>query len=386
MVVDPSGPGEHYTLYRGESRVVAYDYFPTFNADGSVWIGTVGGGAVTRFAPDGRELESFDGAHLVMESADGRSRSYSLSGAGALIVERDGVRRTLTGTVVRRAFSPDGHRIAYYVHHDEHYAASLHVLDIPSGETWMLAEDIDPCRCDLTRNPTWSASGDYLAFIDYGDPTRDEPSDYGHYVVSVAGAEPLDVSSFVGWIQIDGVDLLVTNEPPSLHDPRTDSHLPIPIAGADVSYVSGIVDDRLLAAWIDLPSSARAFVLLDPRTGTELARWRHGGRIALTDGGPANAVSPSTRRPPAARDCSGFWIEHPALVEPACFADSRIGAWSPDGTRFAAIGRSGNDWWVEVWTAAEGVRYHFDIPGSEVTLVGWSPDGAYLLVTWGVGV
>ena len=350
-----------------------------------------GGEGATRHAADRTSGEAIRRAWGVTESADGAILAYYRQPEDAFarnVVVEAGVSTTLiAGPIVKHELSPDGQSIAVYRLNDDN-SATLVVVDLASGEERLLATDIDPCSCDSTRGPLWSPSAEYVAYIDYGEPPSDE-TDRGSYVVAAVGGNPVEVGLIGGWLADGGVDRLVVSRSgvARLYAPATGAQRVIALEDARVAGAALLGEGLLLKVSFE-DDTTSGVAVVDPLAGFELERWAWDGDVAMTPAGPAIAVSSHEhRRPLAADGCPGVWLDHPALAEPTCFAEAEFGVWAPDGPLLALRGQRGEpaNHWIEIWSPADGIRYHFDVPRDAI-IVDSSPDGQRVLVTWGVGI
>ncbi len=375
------GTGAHDVLYDGPGPYyLSNAFYPDLvPARDAIWISTSSTEGATRYALDGTALATIPGAAGVVESRDAQSRAYYRRSDGTLVVARGDVRRVLAGRNALPTFSPSGDRVAYYAVDRVTNAGALTVLEIATGVQTVVATNVDPCQCDGSAPPSWSSSGRFIAYHDYGGQPGGDAG--GEYLVAAAGGPPARLTAPPVWLSGDRFAFLGGGDVVTM-DAAT---------GAVQVLASGLAQQgdlrldetgRLLlapgAGAVD--GSVGETVALDAATGAIVGRGRWPGAIVTWTPVGLAAVATSwdgTLPPP----CSSGYIDHPLLTQPRCLG-SHVVRWSPDGMRLAYV----TDASVHVLDLATGDdRVLVDTDTSPSTLR-WSADGSRLVVAWGGGL
>jgi WD40 repeat protein len=368
-------------------------FHPSFTPDGTaVWLSRSDWTDARRYALDGTLTDTIEGAWAVIESPDGRARAYYLreedGRTSDLVAERDGASHRIEGRHALPAFSPASRSLAYYSIGGDN-VATLDVLDLDSGAIRTLAEDVNPCACDLTPHPAWSPSGTRLAYYDF-EGNDDTPWGGATFLVDLATGATKRVVDYAppgfaaGWLAGDANgDRLILED----YALRKVSILDTTTGGALMAFEGTV--ERLSVVRVVAPSFVEVSSVIpgddpvlvtrlyDGVTGDLLARWDYEGRATMTPSGPALAVDSSALD---AGGCDGTLIIHSALDEPACLEGIDEVAWSPDGTRLATRSRQDDGQHIGLWDPTTGHRKLVVLP-SVAMLIGWNPQGTHLLVS-----
>lgn len=378
--------GTHVAIFEGETIPPTVDApFPAFTSGGAVWVPTWDG-VSTRYRADGAVLDTVDGI-AVAEAGDGSVRMRFLVDGVTLVLDDSVEEVTVSEDAFRAVVSPDGAAVAYLERRapDEFDLLVHRVVD---GRSAVVARDVQLCQCDDFQRASWSPSGRYFAYADFGRLGSDDPADRGSYVFdAVVGGAPVRVAdeprAYVGWLGTSPSTLLLNRQATAyLVDPAAPSDR---LLSPDAPELRGAAqltaDGRTVQIWTPEGDT----ILIDPETGIELARWSVRGRAILGPFGPAILVDGPARNPVPVPTCNGVWIDHPSLPEAECVRGAARAAWSPDGSLMALQGRpGGGDTWLEIWSFGDDPNRVLIPPRADV--IEWSVDGRYLLVAWGFGV
>lgn len=356
--------GEAATLHESDSA-----FFLTQAHDG----GIVGGDGMTwlspdtkhsiRYAADGTVVEEIEGWG-VLESPDGTSRAYFVGDEPeiTLVVEHDGARHELAaGGATWRAFSPDGMRLAWTSPTDPE-RGTLHLLEIETGNMTDLATGAMPPL-------TWSPSGQYLAYGAAPAETAILDIETGE-----TDTAPGTMQGRGHWIEIDGVERLVTLDASGVHvtptDPDEDA-VTIPFTGGDTARVLGEQYVMVTAG----TGPGRTTAVFDVTDGSRALELHGEADVVATATGLASAVIARTELA-----CTGIEIVHPVATQQLpCEAD--FARWSPDGRYLALVPTSASAP-VEVLDLATGESRDLPHAGPRGSIPTWSADGRYLVWAW----
>ena len=355
--------GEAATLHESDSAFFlaqAHDD-EIVDGDGTTWLSPDTDRSI-KYAADGSVVEEIEGWG-VLESADGASRSYFVGDEPSitLVVEHDGERHELpAGGATWRAFSPDGAHLAWTSPADPQQG-TLHLLDLDAGDVTELATGATPPL-------TWSPSGQYLA---YGASAATSIVDVERGETETARGTAQGRDS---WIEIDGVEWLVTLDANGVHvtstDPDDDA-MTIPFTGDDTARVLG--EQYVMVTAGTGPS--RTTAVFDVTDGSRALELHGEADVVATATGLASAVIARTELA-----CTGIEIVHPVATQRLpCDAD--YARWSPDGRYLALVPTSASAP-VEVLDLATGESRELPHAGPRGSVPAWSADGRYLVWTW----
>lgn len=366
-------------LYEVQDAVLPGSVSATFGAADAVWI-TGEDGVARRHLFDGTSTDSVDGV-TVLEGPDSSVRVLFAGDGRSLSLEVAGESEVVSDAAIRPFLSPDGSAVAYLEGSD----ASGYELWVATAEgaSARLASDVQLCQCDDVTAPSFSPSGEFVAFSDYGALGGDDPTDRGTYVVRADGAAAparaaAEPRALVGWLTPEEATLVLqVVSDPRLFDAATGETRPLPNQVA-----RGTARLTQSGTHVQIWTPDGGTLLTDPFTGDALEQWSVRGTAAATPFGPAIAVNgPEINVAPIA-GCWGVWIEHPNMPEAECVLGAERALWSPDASMLALLSDLGPlDRWLEFWTFGDEPIRVLVPPLS--TLAGWSADGRHLLVTWG---
>lgn len=154
------------------------DYYPRWSPDGA-WLAffssRASDPALYLMRPDGSEERKLVPATYgsdIAWSPDGKTIALSTSWGGVrnapsgiflIDLQAETQQQLWAGEVMRLTWSPDGALIAFTVRAD--YVCDLYILGISNQ-----SEVIGPIQAACSPSPSWSADGNYLAFVTEGIP------------------------------------------------------------------------------------------------------------------------------------------------------------------------------------------------------------------------
>jgi hypothetical protein len=365
--------GDVATLHEGPDPFFAPDdpALGALNLTGALWLSPTTAEAV-RYAPDGAEVERIEG-WAVLEAPGGDPRTYLTGDASpfTLVVERGGERFEAEARgVLARAFSPDGQRFAWIEPPGGPGGSALHVLDLESGDSRVLAEDAGaPLE--------WSSSGRYLA-------------DGGRVFDVAAGVEAAAPLSLPGetlgggaWLQasedewVASIVASLDGSTAVLRAIGTGDEIEFPLPVADNARAVVLGDRFVLVRAGFEPETVTVVFEVDFEEGvaTPVRELRGEADVVVTPRGLASVVIERSELA-----CTGIDVVHPTRNQ-RLPCEAEYARWSPDGRYLALIPLSTTAP-VEVLEVATGEIRTLPHPGPRGLAPAWTADGRYLVWVW----